>query len=838
MSQLGIMMEDSLLLDHDKMRHSLPQKQFGPPTPRHKVPEEFEGRRRVPKRIVDRNLRRCSGVHSRAPRPASAADIGVADGDGRGGSGRGGTDPLSTISLDYRIGRSVVATPWAHHNPWNGRAGTDRGFVELRSEVTVREALRGQVRARRAMDWEQARPYVLEFLRVREPPSRAEIDAALDADPDTDVSQMVGARARRIGRAFCQRFAGRLQDARAHLKVTYGEDPIPTQLSLGQDARDISRRIAQSQVHLRAPAPSSHRSGSASAGPLSGGRRSAEPRGSSLSFVPSGRGFRKMAPSATVAELTIHTKVAAAQRVDRTLASIQGAYFPPSRRWGLRRADRPLEPARLRATPLGSGVVFAGQGSAWRNRHTNEARQLSQLTRSCVLGVEEIEHIKGMLASLAEDANPSISFKRFFDVMKAIGVGGEVRKNQTWAADLRREQPIQQQRPPALADSCPRADTVSEGTVACRTPRLSFSCGCTRCSTRMATGRWNLKNWSKVSASSRRARRGPSSSSTTTCSRRPASSWCTPRMASRPVLTTSPSSEVSDHITPRCCPRRRATSIPRCQAPSAGFWFGCILTERCLCGCLRVFVAGRCCLAGLRRFKVHRMFQTLVHHLSQHTEGEEETISFEDVKRAFGNIDLDHDGMIEFDELYSHVAKHPDLLRYIAESSIAFSSPPGTESRMLSPTSLKHVLLEDTPGSPTNMDGLAAGAGAGVGQAEAEALSTEVAERGGDSAKPATRESEWGGVRDQADSSVSPAVSPPASLFEQRHAARRRSDQRQSKRAPRGRRPYRSQGVTGNRLMPSARLAFRCVLGGGSLTRPTLVGRLSGLGGQIGAVRV
>jgi hypothetical protein len=117
-------------------------------------------------------------------------------------------------------------------------------------------------------------------------------------------------------------------------------------------------------------------------------------------------------------------------------------------------------------------------------------------------------------------------------------------------------------------------------------------------------------------------------------------------------------------------------------------------------------------------------------------------------------------------------------------------------------------------------------------------LSTEVAERGGDSAKPATRESEWGGVRDQADSSVSPAVSPPASLFEQRHAARRRSDQRQSKRAPRGRRPYRSQGVTGNRLMPSARLAFRTVLGGGSLTRPTLVGRLSGLGGQIGAVRV
>ena len=64
------------------------------------------------------------------------------------------------------------------------------------------------------------------------------------------------------------------------------------------------------------------------------------------------------------------------------------------------------------------------QGTAYRERHHNEARHITQLQKQCVLGLDEINQIRQIVASLTDDVNPQISFSRFLSIMKAIGVGG------------------------------------------------------------------------------------------------------------------------------------------------------------------------------------------------------------------------------------------------------------------------------------------------------------------------------------------------------------------------------------------------------------------------------
>lgn len=66
--------------------------------------------------------------------------------------------------------------------------------------------------------------------------------------------------------------------------------------------------------------------------------------------------------------------------VDKTLDKLKEEYFPPSRGWSLRNeSDQTTDPMKVRRTSRGSGLIYQGQGSTWRNRNSNESRQLTML---------------------------------------------------------------------------------------------------------------------------------------------------------------------------------------------------------------------------------------------------------------------------------------------------------------------------------------------------------------------------------------------------------------------------------------------------------------------------
>lgn len=420
----GVFKENSLLIDHNLLRHSLDQRHFGPPTPRHLSKESFEGRQRKPKGTVDRNRRKFTGEDKAAAKPSTVAALGVS-----------GID--ATAGLDFSISKSSVCVPWARATA-SGRRGTGLGMAELQTDVILRAAVRDQIKGRRDLTWAQARPLLVEYIRDHEPPTREEVEDALEHDPDINVQELTGAQANSLMRRLFKRYDGRLEDCRAYLMRRYKEDPLPpsrwqkeeplplvaetkeerkTRMEQKRAKKTIDRRLSELQIYSRALARNTNTN------PAKVGVFVPELKGNARATVPLGEAFSTYAPSKRTAGKTIPTKRAIADRVDRTLSGVHESYFPPSRRMAMRE-DAPLEPSRMQYVPKGSGVVFTGQGISWRNRHNNEALQISLLNRHCVLGMDEINEIKLMLSSLTEDANPSISFKRFLRLMKAIGVGG------------------------------------------------------------------------------------------------------------------------------------------------------------------------------------------------------------------------------------------------------------------------------------------------------------------------------------------------------------------------------------------------------------------------------
>ena len=417
--------ENSLHLDHDQLRASLNPKYFGPATPR-------QERLNRTKKVRHHNLRRQVGVHNTGPRPSTSDGIG-----------------LDVSDLDFSITKSSVATPWAHSSV-TGAQGTTRGVTELKTEVLLRSGLRTNINASRALVFDQARPHIVEFIRVREPPTREEIDAALDHEPDTDVESMTSARARRLTQRLFKRFENQLPELVSHLEQRYGEKVLPAQLphkkevirprkgkpvviDTRREQAELARRIALSQTYLKADQTAVR-----IAATRDRGLRTAKELDKQDLQHPGlvsgleGLGFSKFTPETVGASKVVEDKmrnmlrpdkVALGRRVDKALSGVQEAYFPPSIRWQSRQ-NHPSEPAHMRRVSRGSMVVYAGQGTSYRDRHHNEARHMTQLQKQCVLGLDEINQIRQIVSSLTDDVNPQISFSRFLLIMKAIGVGG------------------------------------------------------------------------------------------------------------------------------------------------------------------------------------------------------------------------------------------------------------------------------------------------------------------------------------------------------------------------------------------------------------------------------
>lgn len=417
--------ENSLHLDHDQLRATLPPKYFGPPTPRQHQLNRSKNHRH-------HNLRKQVGVHNSGPRPRTSDAIG-----------------LDVSDLDFSITKSSVAKPWAHASA-TGARGTTRGITELKTEVVLREGLRNNIKASRALTLERARPHIAEFIRLREPPTREEIDAAMEEDPHTDVEKITSERARALMHRLFKRFENKLPELLQHLEQRYGQKPLPDGLPhtkavirprKGQavviDTRKeqamLAQRIAMSQTYLKADQTAVQ-----VAATRDRGLRTAKSLDKQDLHHPglvsglSDLGFSKYTPETVGASRVVEEKlrkmlrpdrIAMGRRVDKTLGTVKEAYFPPSIRWSSRQ-EHPAEPPHMRRVSRGSMVVYAGQGTSYRVRHHNEARHITQLQKQCVLGLDEINQIKQIVSSLTDDANPQISFSRFLSIMKAIGVGG------------------------------------------------------------------------------------------------------------------------------------------------------------------------------------------------------------------------------------------------------------------------------------------------------------------------------------------------------------------------------------------------------------------------------
>ena len=422
--------ENSLHLDHTTLRHSLEAKYFGPPSPRQEelgdpnaLPAKANRVRHGKHKGVRRSLGKQEGRHMAAPRPSTADSIG-----------------LDTSQLDYSIIRSAVATPWAHTS-LSGFGGTERGFDELKAEVVMRGGHRNKVNAARAMAWEQATPVLAEFIRKREPLTREEMDHILEDDPLADVGSMTSKRAAKLTARLFKRYAGLLPELLKHLEQRYGEHPLPERLPRWKEQASLDKLIAKSQVYLRTDQRSVFRERRRDRGRVESmgecdrtldHQDRQHPGMVARSEIGQDLGFAKCTPEPSNASRVVQEMigkklrpdiVAQGRRVDKTLEMVKGSYFPPSQRWHMR-ANQATEPPHMRRVKQGDMVVFNGQGTAYRTRQFNETQHITQLQRQCVLGMDEINDIRQIVASLTDEPNPPITFARFLSIMKAIGVGG------------------------------------------------------------------------------------------------------------------------------------------------------------------------------------------------------------------------------------------------------------------------------------------------------------------------------------------------------------------------------------------------------------------------------
>jgi hypothetical protein len=180
---------DSLVLDHDMLRRSLSTtsngmpSHFGPPTPRKLDSSNFVGKKQVPKKRVDNTRRQLTGVSREGAasrvRPSTADALGFTV----------GSMSLET-SLDFSMLKSTLAKPLAATNV-SGHRGTGLGHSDLKTDVVLRTAVRSTVQARRDLSWAQARPLLVDFIRLHEPPSAEELEAFREDNDEENVGTLV-----------------------------------------------------------------------------------------------------------------------------------------------------------------------------------------------------------------------------------------------------------------------------------------------------------------------------------------------------------------------------------------------------------------------------------------------------------------------------------------------------------------------------------------------------------------------------------------------------------------------------------------------------------------------
>ena len=265
----------------------------------------------------------------------------------------------------------------------------------------------------------------------------------------------------------------------------------------------------------------------------------------------------------------------------------------------------------MRRVSRGSMVMFSGQGTAYRDRHHNEARHITQLRKQCVLGLDEINQIRQIVASLTDDVNPQISFSRFLSIMKAIGVGGGAAEVDFFGR-LYKVFDVNENGSVEFDELMDGLSILAAGNAKEKLQMYLLRGICIQVHNKSHNLPLILGlNYPYIF---------------------PCRRYYTIFSISANVSNGSDDQE-DESLT------KEAETTQR---------------------------------EGLRKYQVQRMILTLVQHLGGGGGGD--GLSNDDLKRIFAHADADGDGDIDFEELYEYTARHPALTQFIAKSSIVFNS--------------------------------------------------------------------------------------------------------------------------------------------------------------------
>ena len=170
-------------------------------------------------------------------------------------------------------------------------------------------------------------------------------------------------------------------------------------------------------------------------------------------FIPTDRDFAIRqhlsrglgAAICSAAAAALPAELALSRRVLSTLDNLKTSYFPASQSWSVRAAGGEGGVGRgsqavARRSAKGSFVVFQGQPPALKRRQANQLKQMTELQRTCTgLDESQLLRIRHQFVASSKDPNPVVSFPKFLEVMKGVGVGGrraEYEFFQRWAMIL------------------------------------------------------------------------------------------------------------------------------------------------------------------------------------------------------------------------------------------------------------------------------------------------------------------------------------------------------------------------------------------------------------------